>query len=135
MTLTSKSIVLQVPSKIIYNALKNIKLEEIFPEFFVGISKRIVNNNINEEITFKTVISYNQIVIYENFKLKIYGKYKTQILYNTKTNTDEGNIMIESIIQTHIANVLYAFLMLELGYIHGQTENGNKKKSSSGIVK
>ena len=57
MTLTSKTIVLQVPSKIIYNALKNIKLEEIFPEFFIGISKRIVNNNINEEITFKTVIS------------------------------------------------------------------------------
>jgi hypothetical protein len=135
MTQTSKTIVLQVPSKVIYNTLKNIRLEDTFPEFFNGISKRIVNNNINEEITFKTVISFNQIIIYETFKLKIYGKNKTQILYNTKTNTDEENIIIESIIQTHIANVLYAFLMLEAGYINGQTENGNKKKSSSGIVK
>ncbi|HEY0579296.1 MAG TPA: hypothetical protein VGC75_01195, partial [Candidatus Nitrosocosmicus sp.] len=89
MTLTSKTIVLQVPSKVIYNTLKNIRLEDTFPEFFNGISKRIVNNNINEEITFKTVISFNQIIIYETFKLKIYGKNKTQILYNTKTNTDK----------------------------------------------
>ena len=36
-------------------------------------------------------------------------KNKTQILYNIKTNTDEGNIIIKSIIQTHIANVLLPF--------------------------
>ena len=31
-------------------------------------------------------------------------------------------MMIESIIQTHIANVLYSLLMLETGYVNGLIE-------------
>ena len=135
MSLTSKTIILRVPSKIIYNALKDTRLEETFPEFFIGISKRIVNDNTNGEITFKTVTHDNQIEIYETFKLKISGKNKTLIKYNTKTNTDEKSIMVESIIQTHIANVLYALLMLETGYVNGLIEKSNKERSASGIVK
>ncbi len=135
MSLTSKTIILRVPSKIIYNALKDTRLEETFPEFFIGISKRIVNDNTNGEIIFKTVTHDNQIEIYETFKLKISGKNKTLIKYNTKTNTDEKSIMVESIIQTHIANVLYALLMLETGYVNGLIEKSNKERSASGIVK
>ncbi len=135
MSLTSKTIILRVSSKIIYNALKDTRLEETFPEFFIGISKRIVNDNANGEITFKTVTQDNQIEIYETFKLRISGKNKTLIEYNTKTNTDEKNIMVESIIQTHIANVLYALLMLETGYVNGLIEKSNKERSTSSIVK
>ncbi len=131
MSLTIKTIILRIPSKVIYGALKDTRLEEIFPEFFIGISKRIVNENINGEITFKTVTQDNQVEIYETFKLKIYAKYKTQIEYITKTNTDENNMMIESIIQTHIANVLYSLLMLETGYVNGLIENKNREKSPS----
>ncbi|MDQ6724026.1 MAG: hypothetical protein M3Z01_07165 [Thermoproteota archaeon] len=135
MALTSKTIILRVPSKIIYNALKDTRLEETFPEFFIGVSKRIVNNNINEKITFKTVTHDNQIEIYETFELKISGKNKTQIEYNTKTNSAEKSLMVQSIIQTHIANVLYALLMLETGYVNGLMEKSNKEKSTSGLVK
>ncbi len=81
-----------------------------FPEFFIGFSKRIVNENINGEITFKTVTQDNQVEIYETFKLKISAKYKTQIEYITKTNTDENNTMIESIIQnTYRKYFVFAF--------------------------
>jgi hypothetical protein len=55
MSLTIKTIILRIPSKVIYGALKDTRLEEIFPEFFIGISKRIVNENINGKITFETV--------------------------------------------------------------------------------
>ncbi len=129
MSITSKKIVLRVPSRIIYNALKDTRLEKTFPEFFIGISKRIVNDKMNREITFRTVTQDNQLEIYETFKLKISGQNKTQIEYHTKTNTDEKSVLIESIIQTHIANVLYAFLMLETGYINGIVELSNKDKS------
>jgi hypothetical protein len=135
MSVTTKSIILRIPSKVIYGALKDTRLEEIFPEFFIGISKRIVHENTLREITFKTVTQDNQMEIYETFKLKIFAKYKTKIEYVTKTNTDEKSVMIESIIQTHISNVLYALLMLETGYINGVIENRNKEKSHSGIVK
>ena len=108
MSITSKKIALRVPSRIIYNSIKDTRLEKAFPEFFIGVSKRIVNDKINREITFRTVTQDNQFEIYETFKLKISGQKRTQIDYDTKTNTDEKSIMIESIVQTHIANVLYA---------------------------
>jgi hypothetical protein len=129
MSLTSKTIILRVPSKIIYNALKDTRLEKSYPEFFIGISKRIVNEKTNKEITFKTGTQYNQIEIYETFKLKIFGKNKTQVVYDTKTNTDENNALVESIIQTHIANVLFALMMLEVGYFNGLIERSNKENS------
>ena len=86
MSLSIKTISLRIPSKVIYGALKDTRLEEIFPEFFIGISKRVVNENINGEITFKTVTQDNQVEIYETFKLKISAKYKTQdrVYYKNK---------------------------------------------------
>jgi hypothetical protein len=83
----------------------------------------------DREITFRTVTQDNQFEIYETFRLKISGQKKTQIDYDTKTNTDEKSILTESIVQTHIANVLYALLMLETGYVNGIVESSNKEKS------
>jgi hypothetical protein len=45
----------------------------------------------------------------------------TEIAYTTQTNV-ENEPVIESIVQTHIANILYALLMLETGYINGLME-------------
>jgi len=59
------------------------------------------------------------------------AKNKTQIEYITETNTDVSDAITESIIQTHIANILYSFLMLETGYVNGRLEKGNKERSSS----
>jgi hypothetical protein len=64
----------------------------------------------------------SQIEIIENFRLKISGINNTQVDYITETNIQEGNLVVESILQTHIANILYALLMLEVGYINGVME-------------
>jgi hypothetical protein len=45
----------------------------------------------------------------------------TDVLYNTQTNID-GDIAVESILRTHIANILYSLLMLETGYVNGLME-------------
>jgi len=131
MSLISKNITLFVPSKIIYNAIKHTKLENNFPEFFIGIEKGIASDHPNSQITFKTITFRKQIIIYETFKLKILAKNKTQVEYITETNTDENDVITESIIQTHIANILYSFLMLETGYINGRLEKGKKGKGNS----
>ena len=130
MSLISKNITLFVPSKIIYNAIKHTKLENFFPEFFVGIKKGIASDIPNSQITFKTATFNNQIIIYETFKLKILAKNRTQIEYITEKNMDIKNAITESIIQTHIANILYSFLMLETDYVNGRLEKGNREKSS-----
>lgn len=36
-----------------------------------------------------------------------------------------NNIVLESIVQTHVANILYSLLMLETGYINGVLEKKN----------
>ncbi|MFZ0557322.1 MAG: hypothetical protein WBX81_12155 [Nitrososphaeraceae archaeon] len=76
MSSISKSITLRVPSDIIYRALKDTRLEELFPEFFVGVTRKILVDNTN-------------------------------------------NSVVQSIIQTHIANIVYSLLMLETGYLNG----------------
>jgi hypothetical protein len=43
---------------------------------------------------------------------------------------EENNIVLESIVQTHVANILYSLLMLETGYINGILE---KKKTVNSI--
>lgn len=65
-----------MPSDIIYRALKDTRLEELFPEFFVGVTRKILVDNTN-------------------------------------------NSVVQSIIQTHIANIVYSLLMLETGYLNG----------------
>ena len=39
MILFSKTITLRVPSDIIYRALKDPRLEKLFPEYFVGVKR------------------------------------------------------------------------------------------------
>ena len=122
MSLISKTISLRVPPDLIYRALKDTRLEELFPEFFIGVTRKLSMDKINEEIAFKTNTQDGQIEIIETFRLVISGSNNTNVLYTTQTNVD-GDIAIESILRTHIANILYSLLMLETGYVNGLIEN------------
>ncbi|MDW0249905.1 MAG: hypothetical protein QN702_09815, partial [Nitrososphaeraceae archaeon] len=76
---------------------------------------------INQELAFKTNTQDGQIEIIETFKLKISGNNNTNVLYATQTNID-GDVAVESILRTHVANILYSLLMLETGYVNGLME-------------
>jgi len=121
MTLISKTITLRVPSNLIYRALKDTRLEELFPEFFIGITRKLSIEKTNEELAFKTTTQDGQIEIIETFRLIISGNNNTHVIYTTQINI-EGDIAVESILRTHIANILYSLLMLETGYINGLME-------------
>jgi hypothetical protein len=121
MSLISKTISLRVPSDLIYRALKDTRLEQLFPEFFIGITRKISIDKINEEFAFKTNTQDSQIEIIETFRLTISGNNNTNVLYTTQTNI-EGDIAVESILRTHISNILFSLLMLETGYVNGLME-------------
>jgi hypothetical protein len=126
MSMLSKTLTLRVPSNIIYRALKDTRLEKLFPEFFIGIERKVVIDKTNKEISFNTITQGEQIKIIETFKLKIFNNNGTVVEYITETKSmEENNIVLESIVQTHVANILYSLLMLETGYINGVLE---KKK-------
>lgn len=126
MSILSKTLTLRVPSNIIYRALKDTRLEKLFPEFFIGVERKVVIDKTNKEISFNTITQGEQIKIIETFKLKIFNNNGTVVEYITETKSMEGNnIVLESIVQTHVANILYSLLMLETGYINGVLE---KKK-------
>ena len=119
MSSISKSITLRVPSDIIYRALKDTRLEELFPEFFVGVTRKILVDNTNSELKFWTATQESQIEINETFNLRISGETNTDVEYVTETNIQADNLVVQSIIQTHIANIVYSLLMLETGYLNG----------------
>jgi hypothetical protein len=121
MSLISKTISLRVPPDLIYRALKDTRLEQLFPEFFIGITRKISIDKINEELAFKTKTQDDQIEIIETFRLMISRSNNTNVLYTTQTNID-GDMAVESILRTHIANILYSLLMLETGYVNGLIE-------------
>ncbi len=126
MSIVSKTLTLRVPSNIIYRALMDTRLEILFPEFFIGVEKKVVMDKTNEKICFNTITQGKQIEIIETFKFKISNNNGTVVEYITETKSLEGNnIVLESIVQTHVANILYSLLMLETGYINGVLE---KKK-------
>jgi hypothetical protein len=123
MSIVSKTLTLRVPSNIIYRALKDTRLEILFPEFFIGVEKKVVMDKTNKEICFNTITQGKQIEIIETFKFKISNNNGTVVEYITETKTlEENNIVLESIVQTHVANILYSLLMLETGYINGILE-------------
>ena len=122
MSTISKTIVLRVPSNTIYRALKDTRLEKLFPEFFIGVTRRLVVDKTNKELTFRTITQGSQIEIIETIRLKISGNNTTEIEYTTETNAEENNLMVQSIVQTHVANILYSLLLLETGYINGLME-------------
>ena len=120
MSILSKIITLRIPSNIIYRALKDTRLESLFPEFFIGIDRKVITDKINKEISYYTITNGKQIEIFETFKFKISNNNGTIVEYITETKSiEENNIVLESIIQTHVANILYSLLMLETGYING----------------
>ena len=121
MGLISKTVSIRVPPDLVYRALKDARLEQLFPEFFIGVTRKLSMDKINEEIAFKTNTQDGQIEIIETFRLVISGSNNTNVLYTTQTNVD-GDIAIESILRTHIANILYSLLMLETGYVNGLME-------------
>ena len=119
MSSISKSITLRVPSDIIYRALKDSRLEELLPEFFVGVRRKIQLDDANSELKIWTATQESQIEINETFKLRISGETNTDVEYVTETNVQADNLVVQSIIQTHIANIVYSLLMLETGYLNG----------------
>jgi len=121
MRLISKTVSIRVPPALVYRALKDTRLEQLFPEFFIGVTRKISIDKVNEELAFKTNTQDGQIEIIETFRLVISGSNNTNVLYTTQTNVD-GDIAIESILRTHIANILYSLLMLETGYVNGLME-------------
>jgi hypothetical protein len=127
MSRLSKSLKLRIPSNIIYRALKDTRLETLFPEFFIGVERKVITDIINKEICFNTITQGKQIEIIETFKFKISDNNETIVVeYITEVKSvEENNIVLESIVQTHVANILYSLLMLETGYINGVLE---KKK-------
>ena len=128
MSILSKTLKLQIPSKIVYRALKDTRLEILFPEFFIGVDRKVITDKINKEISFNTITQGKQIEIIETFKFKISNNNKTIVEYITETKSiEENNLFLESIVQTHVANILYSLLILETGYINGVLE---KKKNS-----
>ena len=126
LSIISKYITLQVPLEIIYHALKDTRLEKLFPEFFIGVTRRSIDDKANRELTFLTSTQNGQIQIVERFKLKISGSNNTSIEYITETNVIENDVVIQSILQTHIVNILYSLLMLETGYINGSMKKREK---------
>jgi hypothetical protein len=122
MSVISKIINLRVPLNIVYRALKDTRLEKLFPEYFIGVTRKLVIDNENKEITFQTTTQQSPIQIIEKFRLVISGKTCTQVEYVTEMNVGENDVVIQSIVQTHVANMLYSFLMLETGYINGLIE-------------
>jgi hypothetical protein len=119
MSTITKTITLRVPSDIIYRALKDTRLEERFPEFFVGVTRKIQVDKTNNELKLWTAAQESQIEINETFKLSISGETNTDMEYITETNVWADNLVVQSIIQTHIANIVYSLLMLETGYLNG----------------
>jgi|SRR4030095_285407 hypothetical protein len=127
----SKNITLRVPSEIAYRALKDTRLEELFPEFFIGVTRKIKTDKANNELKFTTRVQGSQIEISETFKLKIAGENNTDVEYTTDTNMEENNSVLRSIIQTHISNILYSLLTLETGYVNGFMEGKNHTQRST----
>jgi hypothetical protein len=122
MSVTSKTISLRVPVNIVFRALKDTRLEKIYPEFFVGITRKLTTDKGNKELEFKTTIHESPIQIVEKFRLTISRYTSTHVEYVTETNVEENDIVVQSIVQTHIANIIYSLLMLETGYINGLIE-------------
>jgi hypothetical protein len=62
MSTLSKSLKLRIPSNIIYRALKDTRLETLFPEFFIGVERKVITDIINKEICFNTITQVYIIV-------------------------------------------------------------------------
>jgi hypothetical protein len=123
MSSISKHLSLRVPADIIYRGVKDTRLEQLFPEFFTGVTRRLTNSNneTNSGLEFITTTYDSQLQIKEIFKLEVLQSNVTEIIYTTSTNIANDPV-VESIVYTHVANILYSLLMLETGYVNGLME-------------
>lgn len=128
MSVTSKTITLRVPVNIVFRALRDTRLQQLYPEFFVGITRKLSIDEENKQLSFRTTIDESPIQIIEKFRLILSRDTSTEVEYITETNVQENDIRIQSIVQTHIANVIYSLLMLETGYINGLIEKRKVKR-------
>jgi hypothetical protein len=73
MSSINKRLSLRVPADIIYRGLKDTRLEQLFPEFFTGVTRRLTNSNneTNSGLEFITTAYDSQIQIKEIFKLEV----------------------------------------------------------------
>lgn len=55
MSILSKTLKLRIPSNIIYHALKDTRLEKLFPEFFIGVKRKVIIDKIDKGISFNTI--------------------------------------------------------------------------------
>ena len=127
MSVISKTITLRVPLNIVCRGLKDTRLEELFPEYFTGVQRKLIIDKENKEIIFQTTTQESPIQIIEKFVLIISDcrdGARTDVEYVTETNAAENDLVVQSIVQTHIANMLYSLLMIETGYIKGLIEKG-----------
>ncbi len=81
MSILSKVLTLRIPSNIIYRALKDTRLERLFPEFFIGVERKVITDKKNKEISFDTITQGKQIEIIETFKFKISNNHRTVVEY------------------------------------------------------
>ena len=94
MSRLSKSLKLRIPSNIIYRALKDTRLETLFPEFFIGVERKVITDIINKEICFNTITQGKQIEIIETFKFKISDNNETIVEYITEVKSAEENNIV-----------------------------------------
>jgi hypothetical protein len=115
MSSISKRLSLRVPANVIYRGLKDTRLEQLFPEFFTGVTRKLTSNNkANSELQFTTITYDSQIQIKEIFKLKVLHSNATEITYTTSTNIANDPV-VESIVNCnsifHIPVVSFAMSM------------------------
>ena len=106
-------------------------LEKLFPEYFVGVKRKLTVDKENKDLTFETRTQDSPIQIIEKFRLIITGDTSIDVKYDTETNVEENDVVVQSIVQTHIANILYSLLMLETGYLNGLMEIKGKNSPPS----
>ena len=64
MSSISKCLSLRVPADVIYRGLKDTRLEQLFPEFFTGVTRRLTaTNNANSELQFTTTTYDHQHIL------------------------------------------------------------------------
>jgi hypothetical protein len=133
-SILSKTLKLRIPSRIVYRALKDTRLEVLFHEFFIGVERKVITDIINKEISFNTITEGKQIEIIETFKFKISNNNGTVVEYITETTSiEENDIILESIVQTHVANILYSLLMLETRVYQWSIRKEREKKKDNSI--
>jgi hypothetical protein len=77
MSSINKRISLRIPANVIYRGLRDTRLEQLFPEFFTGATRRLTNSNneTNSGLEFITTTYDSQIQIKEKKKAMLLRYY------------------------------------------------------------